>query len=176
MTNAISKVVAIILAVILTIIVPVYNVYWMIDRTVYNQVGVVTNRFQKEVRTRGYVSKDIYENFMKDLSNTKRSYDVKMLHRKVTYYPLSPTSPKYKPEKPWTIEIYKYNEKTILETIYNKNKPMDYKMNINDDFSVSVEDKSFSGARIFWNFMGKGSNQNSVIFSTYGGVIENEAN
>lgn len=176
MPNPISKVAAIILAVILTVIVPIYNQFWMIDRTVYNQVNVVTNRFQKEVRTRGYVNKEIYENFMRDLSNTGRIYDVEMLHRKTTYYPLSPTSPGYTADKPWTVEFFKYTDKDILGTVYNKAQPKDYKMQPGDDFTVSVRDKNQQGIRIFWKHIGGNKTDQPLIIASYGGMIENEAN
>lgn len=173
MINSISKVISIIIATILIIMI-VYNMFWIIDRMVYNQVNVINNRFQKEVRTRGYIDKEMYDNFTNELTATGRIYDIEMLHRDIKYYPLDEKSEDYSKEKPYSIEYFKHNEYEILDQIYNKNKR--YLMKIGDDFTVTVRDKGTRGSRVLWNVVGGTKENNTLIFSTYGGMVENEIN
>ncbi|WP_461613209.1 hypothetical protein [Clostridium sp. Marseille-QA1073] len=173
MINSISKVVSIIIAVILMVMIT-YNMFWIIDRMVYNQVNVINNRFQKEVRTRGYIDREMYDNFMRELTNTGRIYDVEMLHRNIKYYPLSEDLKEYTIEKPYSIEYFKHNENEILNEIYNKDKR--YLMRIGDDFTVTVRDQGTRGSRVLWNVIGGTKENNTLIFSTYGGMVENEIN
>lgn len=173
MINSISKVVSIIIAVILMVMIT-YNMFWIIDRMVYNQVNVINNRFQKEVRTRGYIDRGMYDSFIKELTNTGRIYDVEMLHRSIKYYPLSEDLKEYTVEKPYSIEYFKHNEYEILNEIYNKDKR--YLMRIGDDFTVTVRDQGTRGSKVLWNVIGGTKENNTLIFSTYGGMVENEVN
>lgn len=173
MVNSISKVFSIIVAVVLMVMIT-YNMFWVIDRMVYNQVNVINNRFQKEARTRGYIDKEMYDSFTRELTATGRMYDIEMLHRSIKYYPLSKSSKDYTEEKPYSIEYFKHNEYEILDQIYNKDKR--YLMRIGDDFTVTVRDKGTRGSRVLWNVVGGTKETNTLIFSTYGGMVENEIN
>lgn len=172
MINPLSKLFAFILFLFLAIIVPVYNQFWMADKMINNQVNVVTDRFQKQIRNHGYVSKENYETFTRELANTGRDYTITMVHRKVQYYPLAPTDPKYKPEKPYSVELLALNQDAILDEIYHKQ--MDYKMNYGDDFDVKVNEKNGfnKGSNIFLNFISGNTNSRSLIYANYGGMVE----
>lgn len=172
MVNPLSKLFAFILFIFLAIIVPVYNQFWMADKMINNHVNVVTNRFQKETRNHGYVSKDNYETFTRELANTGRDYTIIMVHREIKYYPLSPTDPKYRPDKPYSVELLAFKEDVILDEIYQNHK--DYKMKYGDDFDVKVTEKNGfnKGSNIFLNFISGNTNSNSLIYANYGGMVE----
>lgn len=172
MINPLSKIFAFILFLYLAIIVPVYNQFWMVDKLINNQVNVTTSKFQKVARNHGYVSKEDYEMFTRELANTRRDYTITMVHRKIQYYPLSPTDPKYKPEKPYSVESIAFAQDAILNDIYINHK--DYKMNYGDDFDVKVNEKNGfnKGSNIFLNFISGNTNSKSLIYANYGGMVE----
>ncbi len=49
-------------------------------------------------------------------------------------------------------------------------------MRIGDDFTVTVRDQGTRGSRVLWNVIGGTKENNTLIFSTYGGMVENEIN
>lgn len=164
MPNILSKIINLIMIMILYIVL-IMNMNLLIDYYIYNQVNVVANAFQKEARLKGYIDQNAYDNLLKELSKTNRIYDIGMIHRDIKYYPVDN-------EKGYSVEYFKHNEKEILNNIYiNK---QNYLMHIGDDFKIVITEKGESDSRVIWNFLSGTKSNNSYIFATFGGVVENE--
>lgn len=167
MPNILSKFASLMIAVLL-IVIMMYDRTNYIERYISNQVNVSANRFQKEARRKGYVDKQSYDQLMKELNNTGRTYDIKLLHRDIKYYPVKRDID----ENGYTVEYFRHNEKEILEVIYNKDKK--YLMRMGDDFQITVVEKGTSANKVLWGALSGDRNQNINIFASFGGAVENE--
>lgn len=166
-----SKIYGFILIIILLIIIPTYYQLWIIDKIVYSRVDNITYAFNDNVRKSGYISRKMYEDFLKQLAGTKRIYSIEMRHDKVKYYPISTDNKKFRSEKPWMELKDEYTEKQILEKLYDKAAPSDYLLSKGDNFSVKVIDKNPRILSIIFNNL-----KTSIINITYGGMVYNEIN
>lgn len=161
-----SEIIAIIVAFVLVVIVPNYNLSWATNNKLGDYVYNQTDDFQKAVRKKGYIEKKDYENYLINLSKTHKSFEVEMIHTKITYYPLTPTSPGYTADKPYSEEDFKYDNSKILGTLYSKTNPGDYVMNVGDNFKITVLEKDSP------DVMPGGEK----IWAVSGGAIGNEDN
>lgn len=168
--NYVSKIFAFLVAVLLLFIVPAYRISWITDQAVHKQVNFHTCEFVNTVRHKGFVSKEIYEEFIRGLSETGNVYDIEMKHSKDVWDYVVVDAEKEEVE---TMNYFdEYPTGYILDGIYNKSENK-YFMSKGDCFSVTVINKSKTGAMIFMNLLGGGANP-SIIFSKYGGMIINE--
>lgn len=160
--NYISHIVGFLIAVLLMFIIPAFRMFWIVDHAILKHVNYETQLFVNTVRHKGYVSKELYENFVRNLAKTMNVYDIEMVHVRKAYVPGN------------TGEVVVYDDcyptYYILNAIYNQNQ--DYKMKIGDEFVVSVVNKTKTGTMVFLDFLG-GENI-PLIFTRYGGMITNE--
>lgn len=166
MENSIDKMVAIVLVVILLAVAPMFQVFFNVDKTAQNQVSVLTNNFQKEVRNRGFIDKETFDIFNEKLVGTGRIYKVSMVHKRLAYYPLEN-------EKKFLEGNIAFKEDIILDVIYNKKQV--YKMNKGDEFTVLVEEMegSTKGSRMFFGYFQKDTKYLPKLFARFGGKVEN---
>lgn len=170
MDSIVSHLTAIILAVALLFIAPAYRIAWMQDLEIYKYVSNETSQFVTSARLKGYISKKMLEEYLKSLDKTGYMYDVELIHSKKVYYPLDPSHPDYTPEHRFAVEDDIYSTKNILDTIYKSNK--DYRMNIGDNFEVTIVNKTKTNSMVISGYLG-GSGDN-MIFARCGGAIQNE--
>lgn len=170
MREDISTFFSFILILIMLVIAPVFLLYQGMHNKIASEVDKVTFKFVQDTRNKGYISKYTYENFLNNLSNTRNTYKVEIIHEKHIWYPLKPTDPKYTADKPYIILDDVYCEDQILETIYNNSK--DYKMEVGDDISVTVTNNNETSFSVFNKLLGN-INEHG-IYSNFGGAIKNE--
>ncbi len=101
--NPLSTLFASIVAIILLTIVPAYRAYWIVDQQVFKYVNMQTQEFANDIRHKGYIDDDMYEDFVKTLSNTEKC--LRHPHRAYgkVYHPLQATDPGYTPEHTFTV-------------------------------------------------------------------------
>lgn len=162
MDDALSTGAVFLLIVVLIIIHPVYQNFEYTEKTINNYVNVTTSRFQKEVRDNGYVDYYTYIKFRQSLLNTKKIYDVEMIHERKDIFPESENS---------SNNYFVESNKQILNTIENKQK---YKMNYGDNFTVIVKEKGISEYKFLNMFLYGNTSSSKYIFAKYGGMVENE--
>lgn len=164
MSEVLSAVITFIVLIVTTITGPVYNSFQIAEKATDNYVNVVTSRFQKEVRNNGYVDYDMYLNFRTELLNTKRVYDVQMIHERKDAFPEN--SNEY---GNYFVENSNYK---IIKVIENKEK---YKMSYGDNFTVVVKERELSHLKLLYMILYDTNNPKSkYIFAKYGGMIQNE--
>ena len=87
MESSLQKIIAAIVGVIILFIVPVYISFEKIDDISYSLALKLTQNFIDNVRNKGYISPEMYADYVTKLYNTNNSYDIQIEHVKKTYYP-----------------------------------------------------------------------------------------
>ena len=84
MRDNLSVIITALILVILIIIFPLYNVFERQDDMSYNIVLKATSEFADEVLQNGYLTEEMYSNFVSELAMTGNLYDIQLeAHRKV---------------------------------------------------------------------------------------------
>lgn len=89
MEDNIQTVVVVIISVFLLFIFPVYMAYEKKDDISYALAMRYTQDLVDEVRSKGYISKNMYEDYMARLKVTGNSYDVQITHEYKRYDPIT---------------------------------------------------------------------------------------
>src|SRR5574344_233513 len=115
MESSLQKIIAAIVGVLILFIIPLYVAYEKVDDISYSLVLKMTQTFVDNVIEKGYISPEMYNEYMANIYTTNNSYDVQIEHLKKRYDPV----------------IYIYNKDTgdLLETL-------DYKKYINADGTI----------------------------------------
>lgn len=95
MEDNLQRVFSILISVLILFILPLYITFEKIDDISYSLALKITSNFVDNVTAKGYVSKEMYNDFVTKLSVTGNVYDVKMEHLSRKYEPI----------------IYTYNDK-----------------------------------------------------------------
>ena len=112
MDGVLQRVVSILISVVIFFILPIYIAYEKKDDISYALALKITTDFVDNVNSKGYITSEMYDDFIAELAVTQNSYDVYMEH----------TAKKYNPV------IYSYNDD--MTTIRSK---FDYNL-YKDDF------------------------------------------
>lgn len=186
MPNALSKVVAIFIAVFLLFIYPIKNELERQDETSRIYVLNKTIGFVDSVRNLGYITPDMYEEYLSELAMTGNLYKVNLEHAKLEYLPVmeyNPSTGQYETQlgefqksyiNTYTEEI----EECLFPITYPPDPPQmgqPYEMRMGDYFTVSVVNQNKTMATkiqemIYGRFISP-----EKIFVTYGGMIKDES-
>lgn len=181
MPNAISKIVSVILAVLLLFFVPVYQNYQKQDDLAYQTAYQAVTNFVDNVRTKGYITPQMYEDFERDLSVGSILYRVDITHEKKIYTPVytDPTNPASFTNK-YVVDYDEYYWEQINPFLFDETSPIPkkermYKLSAGDFFSVYVENKTKTKSTMLFDFLTGGLGGNDVVISIpYGGMVLNE--
>lgn len=88
MDGILQRVVSIIIAVAIFFILPVYIAYEKRDDISYALALKITTDFVENVNSRGYISADMYNDFISELSVTQNTYDIYLEHTAKKYNPV----------------------------------------------------------------------------------------
>lgn len=166
--NPLSKIVTILLAVILLFIFPIKDRYERTVKEVNNYINNVTFHFVKDIESKGYIDKKMYDDFLSNISKTNNRYDIQIIHTRKVYYPLEETDPRYSTSKTFIDLNDKYGIRQILNVLSDPSKGI-YKMSVGDEIEIIVKnDLNFSLAPF------ESIAEGEFIFARYGGFIENE--
>ncbi|WP_211747850.1 hypothetical protein [Paenibacillus sp. Marseille-Q4541] len=181
MTDSISKMVAALLAVLLLYIYPAAEAASRQDElsqlTVYNTV----TRFVDAVRTKGYLTPTMYDEFHRELSLTGNTYNIELEHLHKKYVP-EYTDPSNQTEFTGKFDVVMdgyYNEQ-IMPVLYPDNElPVHdssrrYILTSGDSFRVAVQNTNRTPAVIFQEWLHFGAESASKVAASYGGMVLNE--
>lgn len=96
MEGNVQRVFAILIAVIIFFLLPMYISFEKKDDISYALALKITTNFVESVTKKGYLSREMYDNYLSDLGATDNAYDITFEHIAKKYYP--------------TIYVYKDNE------------------------------------------------------------------
>ena len=98
MDDNLQRVFSVLLSVIILFILPLYITFEKIDDISYSLALKITSNFVDNVNAKGYVTEEMYNDFVSRLTVTGMTYDIKMEH----------VAKKYTPA------YYAYNENNVL--------------------------------------------------------------
>lgn len=177
MPNALSKVFAIFVAVVLLYIFPMKNELERQDETsrmfVFNEtVGLVDS-----VRNLGYLSPEMYEEYLNKLALTGNLYKVELEHASLIVYPVYDSYNNLVAGE--YLQTYKNTYENVIEEclfpLYNPMSGKSYDMKKGDYFCVHVVNQNKTTATKLQELLYGRAMSAEKIFVTYGGMIKDES-
>lgn len=87
MEDNLQRIFSILISVFIFFILPLYITYEKVDDISYSLVLKITSNFVDNVTSKGYISKNMYEEFVNALETTHNTYDIKLEHIEKKYTP-----------------------------------------------------------------------------------------
>lgn len=87
MEDTLQRVFSILISVLILFILPLYITFEKIDDISYSLALKITNSFVDNVTSKGYLSEEMYNDFVSELAVTGNVYDIKMEHVAKKYNP-----------------------------------------------------------------------------------------
>jgi hypothetical protein len=184
MPNAISKITAALLSVVLLFLVPAVHTAQREEDlqglSTYNTVI----QFVDAARNKGYVSSTMYLDFTQQIEQFGDVYDIELEHAHKTYHPeYSDVADAISFQNKYSIYYNTYYTATILEKLFPESEidqkgyeaSTQYPLQVGDYFNVKVRRKSISFFHIL-NQLIVGSMYSGQASVEYGGMILNEDN
>lgn len=182
--NAFGKIVAILIAVVLLFLCPIQYVAQKQDILMQQYVTTETSYFIDSVRNLGYITKQMYEEYMQRIELGNNLYEVELTHYHALYYKEGGEEvgndyeaiSGYIREEEDTYRRYMcYYTPDILEELYNEEKGYIYKMNQDDYLTIRVKLKNKTlGKQMQELLLGVDYTDGNYV-TVYGGLIRDEA-
>lgn len=182
MSNALSLMAAALVACLLLYLYPVSQSYEQQDQISYNIVYKSVTTFVDSVRSKGYISPAMYNDFMNELDKSGNLYEIEMQHDQKLYNPVY-DNPSDASTFQNRYEVYYDSVYTedILSVLYPENElPVSdserkYLLKQYDSFSVTVTNSNTTKATLVRNLLNLSDSGNKVrIYLPYGGMVLNE--
>lgn len=168
MEDSLSKFITAILAIIIMFIFPVYIAYEKKDDISYALAVRYTQDFVDKVRSKGYLTQELYQDYVTHLMATGNTYSVDLEHKHVRFDP-SNTDVGQASAAVRSEEIY--STEHILNFM-EKNEEHKYVMNVGDNFNVKIKNTNVTTATVIYNIVTVNMSSNNVrIHADYGGRI-----
>ncbi|MGF7047497.1 hypothetical protein J2T13_002002 [Paenibacillus sp. DS2015] len=184
MTQAVSKFVSVILALLLLYIYPTAEGAQRQDDLSQIVVYNVVTEFVDAVRVKGYITPSMYNEFLQSLHVTGNDYEVQMEHRHKKYHPEYTDAANATTFQDTFSVVYEgFYEASILAILFpDSGLPKDsdsrkYKMMVGDFFKVTVKNTNITPGTIMSDFLygiRELSKGRTVIVFPYGGMVLNE--
>ncbi|MDU4698181.1 MULTISPECIES: hypothetical protein [Paenibacillus] len=178
MGNALSKITAALLAVLLLFLFPAWQAAQRQADIRYLAAYRTLVQFTDAVRNKGVVTPAMYEDFVRELETPGGGYDVELEHRHKTYHPEygDPADPATFLND-FTVVYDAYDTSEILQVMFpaeNGQKGGAYELQEGDFFAVTALDRSRSPYEILTEFLYPGAGGTHPTLLTYGGMVLNE--
>lgn len=181
MPNALSKIFAVILMVVALYYIPLYQQYKKQEDLAYLNTYQATMEFADNVRMKGFISRQMYEDYMAKINIGEVLYNVEMTHKHRVYTPeyTDPTDLNTFTGN-YLLQYDDFFETQILEHLYSEAALADpdriYRLEKDDYFKIYVENKTKFKSTMLFDFLTANiSNHDGVVISIpYGGKVLNE--
>lgn len=178
--NMISKILVIYLFTLM-VLYGVYHQYKLQDELVKQNAFQVVTNFVDNVRTKGYISPAMIEDFERDLQIGSYLFKTEFKHQKKVYTPVytDPINPASFTGE-YVVDMDEYYKKQIMDYLFEEpnSTPKDerkYLMSVGDFFYVEVENMSRSNAMMLFDAFTNNTNSDGIfIVIPNGGMILNE--
>ncbi|MFV0342608.1 MAG: hypothetical protein ACK5JH_06900 [Anaerocolumna sp.] len=170
--DSFSKIVAIFLAVILLFIAPILYMAQKQDSISQLYVSTETTKFIDSIKNSGYVSKNMYADFIKKIDKTGNIYQIKITHSHERVEPLVDVTTN---DILQDYSVYFYN--TYEDEIFDAfDQDKDYRFDRGDYISIQVSNLNKTTAvSLLENILSKDLEDTQIVVS-YGGMIRDEIN
>lgn len=182
MDKTLWKILAFLLCAILLFLVPLLNMLERQDDIAYNVVLTECNRFVDICRDTGFITPNLYSEFVNRINSTGNTYQIRLSHIKRSVNPV------YKQENGTMVftgehEVIHVNkgEQEILGVLFPMNssssleKSRRYEMGMGDLFFVEVQNRGKTMAAAIRDMMLFTDSNAPSIFIRSGGMVRNEA-
>ncbi len=182
MDRILWKVLAFLVCAVLLFLVPLLNMLERQDDIAYNIIFAECSRFSDICRDTGYISPDMYTDFMNRINSTGNTYDIRLIHVKRSVNPVyrqSGSSLAFTGE--YEIIHVTRGEDEILDVLFpptaasTLDKSRRYEMAMGDLFFVEVKNKGKTMAVAIRDMIMFSDSKTPSIFVRAGGMVRNEA-
>lgn len=184
MSNAVSKFVAVILALLLLYIYPTLEAARRQDDLSQMIVTNAVTQFVDAVRSKGYVTPTMYNEFIRDVYATGNEYVIHMEHLHKKYHPeYTDAADPNTFQDTFNVVYEGFYDSDLTDVLFPDNSlPLDsesrkYKMMVGDFFKVSISNTNRTPANVMSDLLyGSGylSGERAAIAFPYGGMVLNE--
>ena len=172
MSDTFITVIAILLAVVLLVVVPLQVTSQRVDTMSKLDVDTLTSDFVEQIRTTGSLTKDDYYNFKQKLTSTGNTYDVNMEFKILDENPGKKSTQSAK-DKIGENVYYSVFTTQIQEALEGENKV--YNLKEGDIINVSVKNTNLTLSQSLKNFFYTvvGNDTYTIAASSSGLVLRN---
>ncbi|PAD79359.1 MULTISPECIES: hypothetical protein [Paenibacillus] len=182
MSNSVSKLFAAFLALLLMYVVPSAELARRQDDLSRMVVYQSTTKFVDSVRTKGYITPTMYNDFLRELEATGNVYDIEMEHQHKKYHPVydDPANPGSFRNSYMVVYDHYYHADLIRYLFPESTAPLDdssrvYHLTAGDMFQIQVRSINRTPGKIFMDALtGSYSGDKAAIVFPYGGLVLNE--
>lgn len=183
MDSPLWKILGFFLAAVLLFLVPMMNMLERQDDAAYTVVFTEANRFADSARDAGYITPNMYSEFVNRLNATGCSFEIRIEHVKTT---ISPVYRQNGPVLEFTGE-YEINRiaqdgEAVLSVLFPKDSSLDvfdkarrYDMKAGDLLFVEVRNSGKTMAAALRDMILLTNTQTPTLFVRAGGLVRNEA-
>ncbi|HHY64303.1 MAG TPA: hypothetical protein GX501_04585 [Clostridiaceae bacterium] len=182
MDRILWKVLAFLVCAVLLFLVPLLNMLERQDDIAYNIVFAECSRFADICRDTGYITPNLYTDFVNRLNSTGNTYQVRMTHIKRSVNPVyRQTGNTMEFTGDYEIIHVTRGEDEILDVLFPLTplSPLDesrrYKMAMGDLFFVEVQNRGKTMAVALRDMILFSNTKTPCIFVRAGGMVRNEA-
>jgi len=170
----VSVIVATIMAVVIIVLFPIYNIANRNDNVAKNIAVELTTNFVDEIRNKGYITKEQYGNFLNKLSATGNQYEVEMeVHKPLLLQAenMDEYEEDYEIDYTDTILAEMDNATTSEEKDNSIIKNQVYYLKEGYKIYVRVKNTNITQAQILMGRLFGGNSDKERIVINYGGVV-----
>lgn len=167
--NTFSKIMAILIGVVMLFIVPIYQLAQKQDDISQIYVENETTKFVDSIRNSGYISREMYQDYVNKIDKTGNTYNIQICHsHKIV-------KPNFDDDTGTILNGYdSYFVNTYQDEVLDAfDKGEDYKFNEGDYINVTVSNRNKTMAANLL-FTLTHSNADVQVYVTYGGMIRDE--
>ncbi|MEK3977449.1 hypothetical protein MKZ20_22040 [Psychrobacillus sp. FSL K6-2684] len=181
MPDSFTKLLSYFIALLLLFCVPTYYIFKNEENLQKLKAEQAVTDFVDNVRTKGYITPKMYEDFQQELELGFILFRTEIKHEKKVYTPIytDPTNPATFTGE-YVVDYDEYYWEQIKDFLFDESNPIPknermYKLSKDDFFSVYVENMSKTKATMMFDFFTLGIGGNDVVISIpYGGMVLNE--
>ncbi|MER2005895.1 MAG: hypothetical protein ABS939_00465 [Psychrobacillus sp.] len=178
MPNILAKVFGVLLGVLLMFYIPVYQSYQKQDDLTYQVAKQAVTNFVDNVRTKGYITPQMYEDFQREMNIGTYLFRTEVVHEQKVYTPIYTDNQTFTGQ--YTVDYDEYYWKQIEKFLFDESNVIPkeermYKLQQGDFFSVHVENMTKTKSTMLFDFLTGGAGGNDIVISIpYGGMVLNE--
>lgn len=180
MPNILGKLFSVILLVVAVFFVPVYQNYKQQDNLAYQVAYQAVTDFVDNVRTKGYITPKMVEDFESRIEIGTYLYKTDFLHQKKVYTPVysDPANPSSFTGE-YTVDFDEYYNAQMLPILFDESNTVPkedrrYYLSAGDFFSVTIENITRTRSSMLFDFLTGGGGDGVEIVIPYGGMVLNE--
>lgn len=170
--NGITRIIGIFIAVLLLLVFPIYNQAQNVDDITRTKILAEANELLDNARDLGYITPNMYEDFLRNVSSTGNVYEITLEHlNKVVYPDLTD------PLAFVIVEEGYYNKEILEDVLFNESLPLNqrkYYMNEGDMLTIKIINTSLTTAEVMRGGMVGVTSANSSIYVKVGGMIRHD--